>query len=209
MYQLNPAPLDSIKTESSNNIYIKPNKQSNKSNGKTLKNRNVKFNDQEQINSNKINNISDISQLHAKLDDDTEDNNLDYNNANNANNANHQSNAGQNSLINQEMQKMLSMNDNTISNEQLLKSNSNSVFSNYNDSYRSNLEFITNMASNGNQLENNHKLLSKLDYIIHLLEEQQNEKTNYITEELILYLFLGIFIIFVLDSFARASKYVR
>ena len=42
-----------------------------------------------------------------------------------------------------------------------------------------------------------------------LLEEQQNEKTNHITEELILYLFLGIFIIFVLDSFARASKYIR
>ena len=218
MYQLNPAPLDSIKTESSNNIYIKPNKQSNKSNGKTLKNRNVKFNDQQQINSNNSNKISNIADLHYKIDDDTEDNNLNYNNLNNNDNNdnndnnninNNQSNAGQNSLINQEMQKMLSMNDNNISNEQLLKSNSNSVFSNYNDSYRSNLEFITNMASNGNQLENNHKLLSKLDYIIHLLEEQQNEKTNYITEELILYLFLGIFIIFVLDSFARASKYVR
>jgi hypothetical protein len=48
-----------------------------------------------------------------------------------------------------------------------------------------------------------------LDYIIHLLEEQHNEKTNHITEELILYLFLGLFILFVLDSFARASKYHR
>ena len=51
----------------------------------------------------------------------------------------------------------------------------------------------------------NNQLITKLNYIIHLLEEQHNEKTNHITEELILYLFLGIFIIFVLDSFARAK----
>ena len=68
-----------------------------------------------------------------------------------------------------------------------------------------------NLLNNNDNITNidNNKLLSKLDYIIHLLEEQHNEKTNYITEELILYLFLGIFILFVLDSFARASKYVR
>ena len=52
-------------------------------------------------------------------------------------------------------------------------------------------------------------MLTKLNYIIHLLEEQEIERTNYITEELILYTFLGIFIIFIIDSFARASKYVR
>ena len=87
-----------------------------------------------------------------------------------------------------------------------------------------NSNFLGTMNSSKNELTNygdgyfntspdikydNNKLLSKLDYIIHLLEEQHNEKTNYITEELILYLFLGIFILFVLDSFARASKYVR
>ena len=77
--------------------------------------------------------------------------------------------------------------------------------SNYNDNY--NLSY-NSLATNTSTFDNN-KLLSKLDYIIHLLEEQHNEKTNYITEELILYLFLGIFILFVLDSFARASKYVR
>jgi hypothetical protein len=45
--------------------------------------------------------------------------------------------------------------------------------------------------------------------MIHLLEEQQNEKTNNITEEFILYTFLGVFIIFVVDSFARSGKYTR
>lgn len=52
-------------------------------------------------------------------------------------------------------------------------------------------------------------LLEKLNYMIHLLEEQQEEKTGHVTEELILYSFLGVFIIFVVDSFARAGKYVR
>jgi hypothetical protein len=45
--------------------------------------------------------------------------------------------------------------------------------------------------------------------MILLLEEQRDFKQNSVTEELILYLFLGIFIIFIIDSFARASKYVR
>jgi hypothetical protein len=55
----------------------------------------------------------------------------------------------------------------------------------------------------------NDVLIQKLNYMIHLLEEQQDEKTNNVTEEVILYSFLGIFIIFVCDSFARVGKYVR
>ena len=53
------------------------------------------------------------------------------------------------------------------------------------------------------------KLLEKLNYMIHLLEEQKEEKTGHVTEELILYSFLGVFVIFVVDSFARVGKYVR
>ena len=53
------------------------------------------------------------------------------------------------------------------------------------------------------------KLLEKINYMIHLLEEQQSEKTSNITEEFILYTFLGVFIIFIVDSFARAGKYTR
>jgi hypothetical protein len=56
---------------------------------------------------------------------------------------------------------------------------------------------------------NKDELLSKLNQIIYLLEEQQEEKTDNVMEELILYSFLGIFIIFIVDSFARAGKYVR
>ena len=52
-------------------------------------------------------------------------------------------------------------------------------------------------------------LLQKLNYMISLLEDQQDERTNNVTEEVILYSFLGIFIIFMADTFVRAGKYVR
>ena len=57
--------------------------------------------------------------------------------------------------------------------------------------------------------ENRDVLLQKLDHIISLLEDQHDEKTGHVTEELVLYCFLGVFIIFIVDSFARAGKYVR
>lgn len=54
-----------------------------------------------------------------------------------------------------------------------------------------------------------HTIMQKLNYITHILEDIQMEKTSNITEELILYSFLGVFIIFVTDSFAKAGKYYR
>ena len=67
-----------------------------------------------------------------------------------------------------------------------------------------------NNTSNTEQLHGRQdELLDKLNYMIHLLEEQQDEKTGNVTEELILYSFLGVFVIFVVDSFARVGKYVR
>jgi hypothetical protein len=61
-----------------------------------------------------------------------------------------------------------------------------------------------------NNVDNtNNALLEKLNYMINLLEEQQDEKTNNVTEEVVLYSFLGIFMIFIVDSFARVGKYVR
>jgi len=49
----------------------------------------------------------------------------------------------------------------------------------------------------------------KLDYMIHLLESQRDIKTGSASEDLILYGFLGVFIIFVLDNFSRSAKYTR
>jgi hypothetical protein len=55
----------------------------------------------------------------------------------------------------------------------------------------------------------NNPVIDKLNYIINLLEEQQDQRTNNVTEEIILYSFLGVFIIFVVDGFTRVGKYVR
>ena len=62
----------------------------------------------------------------------------------------------------------------------------------------------SNVTSDSNQV-----LIEKLNYMINLLEEQQDQKTGSVTEEVVLYSFLGVFIIFVVDSFARVGKYVR
>lgn len=63
---------------------------------------------------------------------------------------------------------------------------------------------ISNVSYDGNQV-----LIEKLNYMINLLEEQQDQKTGNITEEVILYSFLGVFIIFIVDSFTKVGKYVR
>ncbi len=45
--------------------------------------------------------------------------------------------------------------------------------------------------------------------MIHLLEETHDEQTNNVMEEVILYSFLGIFIIFLIDNFIKVGRYVR
>ena len=68
------------------------------------------------------------------------------------------------------------------------------------------------MPSGGQQLSggvDQNVLLEKLNYMIHLLEEQQDERVGSVTEEVVLYSFLGIFIIFLVDSFTRIGKYKR
>ena len=55
----------------------------------------------------------------------------------------------------------------------------------------------------------NDKLMERINYMIHMLEQQQYEKTDHITEEFLLYTFLGIFVIYVVDSFSRVGKYTR
>jgi hypothetical protein len=87
--------------------------------------------------------------------------------------------------------------------------------SNYQRSYEPpkqlvNKPYYANMGiGNASVGATDNKLMEKINYMIHLLEEQGHEKTNNITEEFILYTFLGVFIIFVVDSFSRSGKYIR
>lgn len=64
-------------------------------------------------------------------------------------------------------------------------------------------------ANKGSTNSGGDPVMQKLNHITHILEELQMEKTSNITEELILYTFLGVFVIFVVDSFARVGKYHR
>lgn len=75
--------------------------------------------------------------------------------------------------------------------------------------YNKYIPYYNEAQNNVNLSGNKDKLFEKLNYMIHLLEENKEYKTQNVTEELILYMFLGIFVIFVVDSFARSGKYVR
>jgi len=81
--------------------------------------------------------------------------------------------------------------------------------------YHANKPKFINNNNNNNNTETinfgneNNLLMQKLNYMINLLEQQHDERTNNVTEEVVLYSFLGIFIIFIVDSFARVGKYVR
>jgi hypothetical protein len=58
----------------------------------------------------------------------------------------------------------------------------------------------------GNMSGTNAALIEKLNYIIHMLEDKKEEKTGNVVEELVLYCFLGVFIIFIVDTFTRAAS---
>jgi hypothetical protein len=82
--------------------------------------------------------------------------------------------------------------------------------SNYNKSYEAGAILgKPYYSSNKTAGDGNDGIMQKLNYITHILEDIQLEKTSNITEELILYSFLGVFVIFMVDSFARVGKYHR
>jgi hypothetical protein len=53
------------------------------------------------------------------------------------------------------------------------------------------------------------EMLSKLNNIIELFEDQKEIKTGQKNEEIILYCFLGVFVIYIMDSFVSIGKYSR
>lgn len=248
MFQLSPALIDS---ENSNLIDTKLNKKPSSMANKTLKKKNVAFDETSNSNSNGDNNdgiknkITSLGSLMSKIHTNSQEEDT-YSSTNYQANVIDESisNSLTDSLNNElaKIQKMRETGNNLPQNKFLDNLNNptnpinydnvtnpiypnnslglnnsnrdNNVLGNYNSSKSSlsNYNESYNTTSYNNESAanfDNNKLLTKLNYIIHLLEEQHNEKTNHITEELILYLFLGLFILFVLDSFARASKYQR
>jgi len=110
------------------------------------------------------------------------------------------------------------MNDSKSSVQYSANNSSSTGLSNYQRSYEppvqlANKPYYANMGMGSGQGTGtnvgDNRIMEKINYMIHLLEEQGHEKTNNITEEFILYTFLGVFIIFVVDSFSRSGKYTR
>ena len=100
------------------------------------------------------------------------------------------------------------MNDNEVENYY------KKLLSGYNQNNTKKYNEMPNYNSNSSQTKSsqhntNNPVVDKLNYIINLLEEQQDQRTNNVTEEIILYSFLGVFIIFVVDGFTRVGKYIR
>jgi len=92
--------------------------------------------------------------------------------------------------------------------------NTNTIYSNYKTSYdpaklAASSPYYQKMGLGPSTSPLDNKVMEKINYMIHMLEEQQSERTSNVTEEMILYTFLGVFVIFVVDSFARAGKYIR
>lgn len=99
-------------------------------------------------------------------------------------------------------------------NDFLVRDPSQSNYSNYQAVYEPNRRFPSQynpIGSNGNTTATSidSRLMEKINYMIHMLENMEYEKTANVTEEFILYTFLGVFIIFVVDSFSKGGKYVR
>lgn len=103
--------------------------------------------------------------------------------------------------------KNLGVSENSENDSSVNKESFNTLPSTYaNDYYKEYVPYYNQMSQNSG---NKDQLLEKLNYMIHLLEEQQDVKTGHVMEEIILYSFLGVFMIFIVDSFARAAKYTR
>ena len=98
-------------------------------------------------------------------------------------------------------------NDNPVNKEsfqQLPANNLQQYYEKYNSYLNSENNYNKQYISVSNE-----ELLKKIDNILFLLEEQRETRTNYVTEELVLYIFLGIFVIYLVDSFVKVGKYIR
>lgn len=115
-------------------------------------------------------------------------------------------------------------NNNNNNNPSYLANDTSVVnLSNYVDSYSAQTKMVPITPSRPNNHHNNDShsakdslaraaapgLIDKINYMIHLLEAQQVEKTSNITEEFLLYSLLGVFVIFTVDSFSRSGTYKR
>ena len=84
-----------------------------------------------------------------------------------------------------------------------------SITNDYMISNNLDMDKIKSGLKSSKQSQNDQDVLEKLNYIITMFDEQKSIKTNQKNEEIVLYCFLGFFIIYVMDSFVKIGKYSR
>lgn len=83
---------------------------------------------------------------------------------------------------------------------------------NYQTSYEvPNSPYYSKMGIGGGQgsSQGQDKVMEKINYLIHMLESERDEKNDTVVHDFILFSFVGIFVIFICDSFSRGGKYTR
>jgi hypothetical protein len=70
-------------------------------------------------------------------------------------------------------------------------------------------DYLIMPESQTQQKPNTNEMLTKLNSIIEMFEDQKEIKTGQKNEEIILYCFLGVFVIYIMDSFVSIGKYSR
>jgi hypothetical protein len=71
------------------------------------------------------------------------------------------------------------------------------------------MEGFLNYQPHPNHDKDVQRMQEKINYMIRILEDLKVEKTENITEEFIMFSMLGVFVIFIVDSFSKSAKYVR
>jgi len=216
---LNAAPFNSDEEENKN-IREENNKRLSSSLNRTIKNRN---NNENNDNKNKERN----RRIQKLLNDNNMNNNLTNNESDDLEDFNPPSHPAiqepkkivkenftfdkiKSELLDNQQEDELQnqqQNDNPVNKEnfqQLPANNLQQYYEKYNAYLNSENNYNKQYMSVSNE-----ELLKKIDNILFLLEEQRETRTNYVTEELILYVFLGIFVIYLVDSFVKVGKYIR
>ena len=217
---LNAAPFNSDEEENKN-IREENNKRLSSSLNRTIKNRNnIDSNDNKNRERNKrIQKLLNDNNMNNTLTNNESDDLEDFNPPShpaiqepkkivkeNFTFDNMESELLHNSDQEEESQKQ-HQNDNPVNKEnfqQLPANNLQQYYEKYNAYLNSENNYNKQYISASNE-----ELLKKIDHILFLLEEQRETRTKYVTEELILYVFLGIFVIYLVDSFVKVGKYIR
>ena len=75
--------------------------------------------------------------------------------------------------------------------------------------YKTNDYMILNSNIVEPKRQTNQEMLDKMNKILEMFEDQKEIKTGQKNEEIVLYCFLGVFIIYIMDSFVNIGRYSR